>query len=122
MGGSDMRRFMPAVAIGFVFLLAFAGPVAAAGNAYTVDRLVSDRPGSTDFTDPNLVNAWGRTAGPSTPWWVADNGTDMSTLYGGEGDKVPLNIRVGGGPTGTIFNGTSDFVVSHNGKSGAALF
>jgi uncharacterized protein (TIGR03118 family) len=46
----------------------------------------------------------------------------MSTLYGGEGDKVPLNVRVGGGPTGTVYNGTSDFVVHHNGKSGAGLF
>ena len=36
-------------------------------------------------TDGNLVNAWGLTAGPTTPWWVSDNGTDKSTLYNGDG-------------------------------------
>jgi uncharacterized protein (TIGR03118 family) len=69
------------------------------------------------------VNGWGIVAGPTTPWWVSNNGTNTSTLYGGTGNKVPLTVNVPGGPTGTVFNGNSaDFVVSQGGKSGAARF
>jgi len=117
-----MRRFTPALFVGFILTLVLASPAAAAGGAYTIDRLVSDQPGKANFTDPNLVNAWGLVAGPSTPWWVADNGTDRSTLYGGEGDIVPLVVTVNGGPTGTVYNGTSDFMVSHNNQSQPSLF
>ena len=94
------------------------------GNeTYVVHNLVSDSAAiPADRHDPNLVNAWGITAGPATPWWVADNGTDKSTLYNGAGVPVSLVVGVDGGPTGTVFNGTSDFVVSANGKRATARF
>jgi uncharacterized protein (TIGR03118 family) len=94
------------------------------GNeTYVVHNLVSDSAAiPADRHDPNLVNAWGITAGPTTPWWVADNGTDKSTLYFGTGVPAPLVVGVDGGPTGTVFNSTGDFVVSANGKQGAARF
>jgi uncharacterized protein (TIGR03118 family) len=95
---------------------------AAPANAYVVHDLVSDGAHAADTTDPNLVNAWGLTAGPTTPWWVADNGTDLSTLYTAAGVKVPLEVQVGGGPTGAVFNGTPSFVVSSGTASGPALF
>ena len=86
-------------------------------NVYSVRQLVSDT------SDASLVNAWGLVAGPTTPWWAANNGTNTSTLYSGAGAKVPLTVTVAGGPTGTVFNGnTSDFVLSQNGKSGPARF
>jgi uncharacterized protein (TIGR03118 family) len=54
---------------------------------------------------------------------VADNGTDVTTLYDGNGVAVPLVVGVEGGPTGAVFNGSSDFVVSDRaGHSGPALF
>ena len=114
------RRPMALVAsIGLALLV--AAPTAASGGEYSVDRLVSHGvPGTSD--DPNLVNAWGLSAGPSTPWWVSDNGTDHSTLYGGSGNTIPLVVTVTGGPTGTVYNGSSDFVVSHAGLSGPSLF
>jgi uncharacterized protein (TIGR03118 family) len=88
-----------------------------AGNVFVVKQLVSDA------TDASLVNGWGIVAGPTTPWWVSNNGTNTSTLYGATGNKVPLTVNVPGGPTGTVFNGNSaDFVVSQGGKSGAARF
>jgi uncharacterized protein (TIGR03118 family) len=103
---------------------ATAGPASAApgANAYRVDKLVSDRAGKAANHDPNLVNAWGLAAGPQTPWWVADNGTNRSTLYDGDGNPIPLVVRVGGAPTGTVFNGGSNFVVTHHGDSGPSLF
>ena len=42
-------------------------------------NLVSDLSGA-DHQDPLLVNAWGIAHGPTTPWWVSDNGTGVSTL------------------------------------------
>ena len=74
-------------------------------------------------TDPALVNGWGLSAGPTTPWWVSDNGTNNSTLYNGSGAKQALTVSVPGAPTGTVFNGVAtDFVISQGGKSGAARF
>jgi uncharacterized protein (TIGR03118 family) len=99
-----------------------AGSVPAAGNRYTVTNLVSDQAGQALNTDPNLVNAWGLVAGPSTPWWVADNHTDVSTLYDGNGNPQPLVVGVAGDPTGTVFNGGAHFVVKDGDASGAALF
>ena len=74
-------------------------------------------------TDASLVNGWGLSAGPTTPWWAANNGTNTSTLYSGTGVKAALTVSVPGAPTGTVFNGNAaDFVVSQSGKSGAARF
>jgi uncharacterized protein (TIGR03118 family) len=98
--------------------LVAASPLAAAErNSYTVTPLVSDQPGVAPHTDANLVNAWGLTAGPTTPWWVADNGTDKSTLYGGDGTPRALVVDVAGGPTGTTFNPTSAFLLPTGGKA-----
>jgi hypothetical protein len=102
-----------------------AGSVAAAprDNAFTVTNLVADSGSSAASDDVSLVNGWGLSAGPTTPWWVSDNGTNLSTLYAGTGGKQALTVTVAGGPTGTVFNGSAtDFVVTQNGKSGAARF
>ncbi len=91
---------------------------AAERNSYTVIRLVSDQPGVAQNTDPNLVNAWGLTSGPTTPWWVADNGTDKSTLYrGSDGQPQALVVNVHNAPTGTVFNPTTGFVLPTGGKA-----
>ena len=69
------------------------------------------------------MNSWGLSAGPTTPWWSANNGTNAATLYSGTGAKAALTVSVAGAPTGTVFNGNAaDFVVSQNSKSGAAKF
>ena len=90
---------------------------AAESNAYTVTPLVSDQSGVAPHTDGNLVNAWGLTAGPATPWWVSDNGKNKSTLYNGDGTPRALVVDVGGGPTGTTFNPTSAFALPTGGKA-----
>jgi uncharacterized protein (TIGR03118 family) len=101
--------------------LVAASPLGAAKQTtYMVTPLVSDQPGVAPVTDPDLVNAWGLVSGPTTPWWVADNGTNKSTLYrGSDGAKQGLIVSVAGGPTGTVFNGTAGFLL---GTSGKALF
>jgi uncharacterized protein (TIGR03118 family) len=93
-------------------------------NIYTVHALVSDGAAvPAAATDANLVNPWGLTAGPTTPWWSANNKTNTSTLYTGAGAKLALTVGVAGAPTGVVFNANAaDFVVSQSGKSGSARF
>jgi uncharacterized protein (TIGR03118 family) len=110
------------LALVFGAALVATSPLAAADrnfqrNSYTVVPLVSDQPGVAPHTDPNLVNAWGLTAGPTSPWWVADNGTDKSTLYAGDGTPRSLVVDVPGGPTGTTFNPTAGFLLPTGGKA-----
>ena len=84
------------------------------GNEYQVTVLVSNQPGEAPATDAKLVNAWGITAGPTTPWWVANNGTGSSTLYAGDGVKQSLEVAVPGAPTGTVFYGGTQFDLAPN--------
>jgi len=103
-----------------VALLALSTPVRASG--FVVTNLVSNQQGVAATTDPNLVNAWGLAASGSSPWWVANNGTGLSTLYGSTGpSNVSVNSLVvampGNNPgtgfatpiTGMVFNGGSSF-------------
>jgi len=113
-----MRRLLlrlALVAAVSTLTLAAAAPLSAAppGGSFTVTPLVSDVPGAAALTDPNLVNGWGLTRSATTsPWWVADNGTDLSTLYNapsiGPLSINPLVVHVDGGPTGTVFAGIAN--------------
>jgi len=85
---------------------------AAPKNNYRATILVSNEAGEAPIQDPLLVNAWGIAASPTSPWWVANNGTGTSTLYRGDGTKVPLEVTVPGAPTGMVWYGGSQFVLS----------
>src|SRR3954471_7261809 len=50
-------------------------------GSYAQTNLVSNIPGLAAFTDPNLVNPWGIAASATSPFWISDNGTGVSTLY-----------------------------------------
>src|ERR1051326_8679709 len=86
---------------------------------YQQINLVSDQPGMAMLQDPNLVNAWGISFAPTSPFWVSDNGTGKSTLYIVKYDaqgmvqvtKAPLEVVIpgAGNPTGQLFNGTGGF-------------
>jgi uncharacterized protein (TIGR03118 family) len=103
-------------------------PGALALGHYKRHNLVSDQAGKADIMDPDLVNAWGLAFGPDTPGWVADNGTDVATLYTGDVAgtpvmKFPLTVSIpGGAPTGQVFNGSNSFVIHAGGNSGPAKF
>jgi uncharacterized protein (TIGR03118 family) len=98
------------------------------GHSFRQINLVSDIAGVARITDPNLVNPWGLAAGPTTPLWVANNGSDNSTLYsGGIRGSIPVIAPLvvdipGGAPTGTVFNPTSGFVVRAGTASAPARF
>src|SRR6266498_587271 len=121
----SLRRYLrSAVAAVVITILtaALAASASAAENSYTVTNLVSDVPGLAAHVDPDLVNGWGLTSLPTSPWWVADNGTDVSTLYRADGTKVPLTVQVPSAPTGAVSNTGPSFVVSNGTASGSALF
>src|SRR4051794_33215629 len=88
------------------------------GQRYAQANLVSDIPGVARVTDPNLVNPWGLAAGPGRPLWVADNGTDVSSIYPGAIDGsppviAPLVVGIpGGAPTGVVSNASRAFRVA----------
>ena len=64
-------------------------------NAYTVTPFVSDIAGDAAVLDPVLQNAWGVAFSPAgSPFWVNDNATGCSTLYGGDGSIVPLQVAI----------------------------
>ncbi len=92
---------------------------AAKPTTFKVTKLVSDQPGVAQVTDPDLVNAWGLVSSATSPWWVADNGTNKSTLYrGSDGAKQAIVVTVAGGVTGVVFNSTaSGFQLPSGGKA-----
>jgi uncharacterized protein (TIGR03118 family) len=95
-----------------------------AGIQFTITNQVADQSGVAPVTDPLLVNPWGLSQAPGSPLWVANNGSDSSTLYNKDTfAKVPLNVAVPGGPTGTTFVGIGNaFNISSGGTTGQTVF
>jgi uncharacterized protein (TIGR03118 family) len=97
-------------------------------SSFTVTALVSDGAVSAAHTDANLKNPWGVAFNPKGFVWVADNGTNVATLYDGNGVPQSLVVTIPDGkngsasPTGIVSNGTQSFTVTENGKSGVAAF
>src|SRR5215813_2869796 len=87
-----------------------------------VSDRASDHPA---VVDSNLVNAWGLALGPTSPLWVANNGTSTATIYPGGINGAPvtkagLTVSTPDAPTGQAFNGTASFVVTGPLGSGPA--
>ncbi len=102
-------------------LLALVAPgTLQADNAYLVRNLVSDIPDLADYTDPNLMGAWGISESSGSPFWISDAGSGFSTLYSANGSPIPLVVAIpvskaggsAGIPTGTVYNGTTGFALT----------
>jgi uncharacterized protein (TIGR03118 family) len=95
---------------------------------YAQHNLVSDGFVPADHINPDVVNAWGLVSGPTTPWWIVDNGTGKSTLYNVATGTFPLTVTVPGvggeqgNPTGIVFNGGSGFIVNNGAGTSPARF
>jgi uncharacterized protein (TIGR03118 family) len=119
--------------------LAFVSGVAGSANAkkspktvYVQTNLVSDQSGATT-TDANLKNAWGIAFFPGAPFWIADNGSGVSTLYDGAGtpqpQPTPLVVKLptpssntGAAATGLVANTTTDFVIAADSAPAQFIF
>ncbi len=129
MNNSHLLRVKWTAALALVAISLLGLPAYA--QSYQVTRLVSDIANITgdNPADPDLGNPWGLVASPTSPWWVADNGTGLSTLYDGNGIKQGLTVTIpdwtGSGqgvPSGIVFNSTSDFDLSANSNPATFLF
>ena len=65
--------------------------------------------------DPNLVNPWGMSYSPTSPFWISDQVTGRATLYTGTGAPQSLVVTIpsapDAGPTGQAFVGGSGFQI-----------
>lgn len=107
----QIRRFPIATATLATVCAWTCGTVGAAG--YTQTNLVSDLPGAA-ITDASLVNPWGIAASATSPFWVSDNRTGVTTLYAVDPvtnipakSALTVTIPGDGTVTGQVFNGVS---------------
>jgi uncharacterized protein (TIGR03118 family) len=121
------RRSVCLSTLMWVAVVALWWSAPAEAQQYKRTDLTSDLPGAA-FPDANLVNPWGLSRSSGSPWWASDNGTGLSTLYDGTGKPQPLVVTIPpatggttGVPTGTVFNGTTDFKLP-NGNPARFLF
>jgi uncharacterized protein (TIGR03118 family) len=101
-------------------------------NSYVQHNLVSDLPGTADVTDPNLVNPWGISETATSPFWISDHDTGLSTLYNGAGAITAVVVKIPPGtassstigtPTGQVAgNGVNWILPSPNGKVSSFIF
>jgi uncharacterized protein (TIGR03118 family) len=121
-----------------VSLSGFAGALQGA-NQYLQHNLVADLPGRADYVDANLVNPWGICTSATSPFWISDNGTGLSTLYSAGPTSLntyglpnattkPVVPATGaaatpGAPTGCVANAVATaFIVGTTTRSASFLF
>jgi uncharacterized protein (TIGR03118 family) len=117
---------------------------------YVQTNLVSDLAGLATITDSNLENPWGSSHSATSPFWISNQRTNTSTLYGVTGSlnttgsfsvtrfppppQAPLIVAIPTttsgpqGPTGQVANFNADgtlgasFVVTAGGSTAPARF
>jgi uncharacterized protein (TIGR03118 family) len=115
-------------------------PPPAPVSGFADTALVSDKVGvvaATTTIDANLSNPWGVAIAPGLPFWIADNNSNLSTLYSGMGTNetgaitganevgiaIPASAAgVPANPTGQVYNGAGGFLISTNAGMEPALF
>jgi uncharacterized protein (TIGR03118 family) len=73
-------------------------------TTFTQTNLISDGSVPAQVTDKNLVNPWGVSHSPTSPFWISDNGTGLTSIDSLTGGNVTLNVI----PPVTIAPATSD--------------
>lgn len=125
-----IRSGLTAGVASVVFVLGLHVSVSSAGTRFVVTNLVSDGSVPAATIDPNLINPWGVATSATSPFWIADNGSGVATIYNGSGVKSALTPSVappaGGSPpsapTGQVFNGSStSFLLNGNANSAASF-
>lgn len=110
---TQLSAFLRAVTLA---IFVFGSP--AMGGSFAVTNLVTDDPtvNPAKITDPNLVNPWGVSFSPTSPFWVSNNGTGTSTLYNvspSTGAVIQqgliVSIQGEGNVTGQVFNAGTQF-------------
>jgi len=101
---------LPALAVAAVLA---AAPLSSQATPVSVTNLVTDDQAANPakITDPGLVNGWGMSYSPTSPFWVSSNGAGTSTLYHVDPatqatTKLGLTVAIpgAGSVTGQVFN------------------
>jgi uncharacterized protein (TIGR03118 family) len=130
--GKGIRLAKLGIAVGFAL---FLSPRWAFAQKYIQTNLVTDPTSgimANNKPDANLKNAWGMARSTTSPWWISDNATGLSTLYDGAGNIQGLVVKIPGpngsapdfvaSPTGTVANGSTDFDLTPGDATTAAKF
>jgi uncharacterized protein (TIGR03118 family) len=109
-------------------------------TGFTDSALVSNNVGvvaTTTTIDANLSNPWGLVTAPGLPFWIADNNSNLATLYSGSGvnqthavtgsNAVGIAIPASAGgvpanPNGQVYNGNGGFLIPTSKGQETALF
>jgi uncharacterized protein (TIGR03118 family) len=93
--------------------------------------------GTSTVIDANLQNPWGIALAPGLPVWIADNNSNLATLYSGAGaietNEVTGSADVGvsipasaasvqANPTGQVYNANGGFLIPTSKGQETALF
>jgi uncharacterized protein (TIGR03118 family) len=108
-----------------VLAMAMLVPNLASAQYVRTDLVTNSGAGGT-IQDSHLINGWGLVSTPTSPFWVSDNGTGLSTLYsisntGGTATATVAGLvvsvpSVAGGP------GTPTGIVASNTPPGSTAF
>src|SRR5579884_699815 len=112
-----------AIVLMVLFCLAPVPRQVFAAGAYVQHNLVSDVPLLADSTDPNLVNPWGIAISGTSPFWLCDQRTGLSTVYSTAGGTFAVSATVvtvpstpagttPGACTGIVANSAEGFAVT----------
>ena len=99
-------------------------PATSFAQMYQQKILVANAAGQGATTvDSSLVDPWGIARSTTSPWWVSDRATGVSTVYNAAGGKLLQVTIPNGSPTGVVFNGsTTDFLVTPGGTFAHFIF
>ena len=122
-----------------------ASPAASAASqpsstVYSDTALVVDKAevvATSKTVDANLQNPWGIAIATGLPFWIADNNSNLATLYSGAGAvetqevtgsagtgiAIPASAAgVAANPTGQVYNGSGSFLIATGKGQETALF
>ena len=95
----SLHKFWPALVIAVGAFCAGTGQALA---GYIQTNLVSNIPGLAIITDPELVNPWGISRSPTSPFWTSNQGTNTSTLYAVTGSTNVSKVNVNPPPNAFV--------------------
>ena len=64
------------------------------GADFTQTNLVSNITGLAKITDPQLVNPWGVSHSPTSPFWTSNQGKNTATLYAVTGETTVTKVNI----------------------------
>jgi uncharacterized protein (TIGR03118 family) len=109
-------------------------------TGFTDTALVSNNAGvvaTVTTIDANLSNPWGLATAPGLPFWIADNNSNLATLYSGTGAIQTMEVTgsnnvgiaipasaagVPANPNGQVYNGDGGFLIPTSKGAETALF